>query len=110
MINEMKFNEDVAMMCGLKEAVLASFLWDLMLRDDEAVYRYGKMWTRISQRGISMHLPYMSERVISRAARKLRDKGILTIEKINDSKFDHTYSYAFTEFGCDLMIDEGCLF
>ena len=110
MINEMKFNEDVAMMCGLKEAVLASFLWDLMLRDDEAVYRYGKMWTRISQRGISVHLPYMSERVISRAARKLRDKGILTIEKINDSKFDHTYSYAFTEFGCDLMIDEGCLF
>ena len=110
MINEMKFNEDVAMMCGLKEAVLASFLWDLMLRDDEAVYRYGKMWTRISQRGISVHLPYMSERVISRAARKLRDKGILAIEKINDSKFDHTYSYAFTEFGCDLMIDEGCLF
>ena len=44
------------------------------------------------------------------AARKLRDKGILAIEKINDSKFDHTYSYAFTEFGCDLMIDEGCLF
>lgn len=108
--NYTQFNDEIAEKYGLKEAVLASFLWDLMLRDDEAVYRYGKMWTRISQRGISMHLPYMSERVISRAARKLKDKGILAIEKINDSKFDHTYSYAFTEFGCDLMIDEGCLF
>lgn len=37
----------------------------------------------------------MSEKVIARAAKKLKDHGILAIEKMNDSKFDHTYSYAF---------------
>ena len=42
MINEMKFNEDVAMMCGLKEAVLASFLWVLVAKDDDVMYRYGR--------------------------------------------------------------------
>ena len=109
-INYTQFNEEIAEKYGLKEAVLATFLWDLILRDDEAIYRYGKMWTRISQRSISVHLPYMSEKVIARAAKKLKDHGILAIEKMNDSKFDHTYSYAFTEFGCDLMIDDGCLF
>ena len=46
MINEMKFNEDVAMMCGLKEAVLASFLWDLVAKDDDVMYRYGRLWSR----------------------------------------------------------------
>ena len=38
MINEMKFNEDVAMMCGLKEAVLASFLWDLVANEVDTDY------------------------------------------------------------------------
>lgn len=65
MINEMKFNEDVALMCGLKEAVLASYLWDLISRDDDVIYRYEKLWTRISQRSLSVHLPFLSERAMS---------------------------------------------
>lgn len=103
MINEMKFNEDVALMCGLKEAVLASYLWDLISRDDDVIYRYGKLWTRISQRSLSVHLPFLSERAISRAAKKLEKEGIIAIDEYNGSKFDRTYSYAFTEFGGEVM-------
>lgn len=103
MITEMKFNEDVAVMCGLKEAVLATYLWELIARDDDAMYRYGRLWTRISQKSLSVHLPYLSERAISRAARKLQKKGIITIDEFNSSKFDRTYSYAFTDFGDEVM-------
>lgn len=105
MINEMKFNEDVAVMCGLKEAVLASYLWELISIDDDSMYRYGRLWTRISQRSLSVHLPFLSEKAISRAARKLQEKGIIAIDEFNSSKFDRTYSYAFTEFGDELMCD-----
>ena len=107
MINEMKFNEDVAMMCGLKEAVLASFLWDLVAKDDDVMYRYGRLWSRISQKNISVHLPYMSERMISRAARRLEKRGIIAIDEYNVSRFDHTYSYSFTEYGEELMSVNG---
>lgn len=103
MINEMRFNEDVAMMCGLKEAVLATYLWDLIARDDDAMYRYGKLWTRMSQRSLSIHLPFLSEKMISRAAKRLQKEGIIVIDEFNNSKFDRTYSYAFTEFGDTVM-------
>ena len=103
MINEMRFNEDVALMCGLKEAVLATYLWDLIARDDDAMYRYGRLWTRISQRSLSIHLPFLSEKMIARAARRLEKESIISIDEFNNSKFDRTHSYAFTEFGDNVM-------
>lgn len=103
MITEMKFNEDVAVMCGLKEAVLATYLWELIARDDDTMYRFGRLWTRISQKSLSVHLPFMSEKAISRAARKLQKEGIIAIDEFNSSKFDRTYSYAFTDFGDEVM-------
>ena len=108
MNNEMKFTEDIAMMCGLKEAVLATFLYNLIAKDDDVMYRYGRLWSRISQKSISVHLPFMSVYSISRAARKLEEKGIIAIDEYNASRFDHTHSYSFTEFGDEIMSDTGC--
>ena len=107
MITEMKFNEEVAVMCGLKEAVLATYLWNLIARDDDVMYRYGRLWTRISQKSLSIHLPFLSVRSISGAAKKLEKEGIIAIDEFNSSKFDRTHSYAFTEFGDELMTDNG---
>ena len=45
MNNEMKFNEDIAMMCGLKEAVLATFLYNLIAKDDDVMYPF-RRWAR----------------------------------------------------------------
>ena len=50
----------------------------------------------------------MSKYKISRAAKKLKKEGILAIDEFNRSKFDRTYSYAFTEFGEEVVADSGC--
>ena len=105
--NDIRFSEDMAVRYGVNEAILASYLWDLILRDDDSMYRYGKMWTRISQKSLAIHLPFMSERKISRAAKRLKKEGILAIDEFNSSKFDRTHSYAFTEFGEDVVADCG---
>ena len=106
--NDIRFDEDMAVRYGIHEAILAAYLWDLIIRDDDSMYRYGKLWTRISQKSLSIHLPFMSESTISRAAKKLKKEGILVIDEFNRSKFDRTYSYAFTEFGEELVADSGC--
>ena len=49
----------------------------------------------------------MSERMISRAARRLEKRGIIAIDEYNVSRFDHTYSYSFTEYGEELMSVNG---
>ena len=105
--NDIRFDEDMAVRYGIHEAILAAYLWDLITRDDDSMYRYGKVWTRISQKSLSVHLPFMSKYKISRAAKKLKKEGILAIDEFNRSKFDRTHSYAFTEFGEEMVADCG---
>ena len=45
---------------------------------------------------------------LAEALGKLKKEGILVIDEFNRSKFDRTYSYAFSEFGEEVVADSGC--
>ena len=108
MNNRLEFNQAVAEQCGIREAVVATYLWDRLRRDDEALYRRGKMWTRVSQRMIRTALPFLTEHTVRSAVRRLREADILrTDDDFNHDRFDHTYWYSFTEYGEELM-EPGC--
>jgi|LSQX01.3.fsa_nt_gb hypothetical protein len=105
MNNEMNFNIDVADRCGVNAATVATFLWHMLAGDPESIYRHGNEWTRISQKEITAHLPFLTLGMVQGALRKLRDEGVIKSAVLNNNKFDHTNWYTFTEYGDVLMME-----
>ena len=48
-------------------------------------------------------LPFMSVDMARRSLKKLAEEGIIVRDVFNDDKFDHTYWYAFTDYGFEMM-------
>ena len=101
--NEMNFNIYVADLCGVNAAAVATFLWDILAADTELIRRHGKEWVRISQKEMTVHLPFLTLGMVQGALTRLRDEGVIRSAVLNNNKFDHTNWYSFTEYGCVLM-------
>jgi hypothetical protein len=100
---ERKFNTEIARLCGTNAAVIASRLWEAQADADAVFYIDGYPWIRASYKRVTACLPFLTVHMVRTAMRKLRKEGIVKVGVYNKSKFDHTYSYAFTGYGCDLM-------
>ena len=103
MVNTIDFNKDIARDYGLRESVIATYLWELLDRDMASIERNGRVWTRISQRMITVALPFMSVDMARRSLKKLVEEGIIIRAEFNDDKFDRTHWYTFTDYGCEMM-------
>ena len=100
---EKTLNTEIARLCGTNAAVVASQLWAAQSNADAAFYIDGYPWVRASYKRITAYLPFLTVHMVRTAVRKLREEGIIKTGVYNKSKFDHTYSYAFTGYGKDLM-------
>ena len=97
------FDTDIARKCGVNAATVASFLWDRIYSEDDYKTEYGVEWTRVSQKTMTANMPHMSVKMIANAVKRLKNKGYIKVSKFNDSKFDKTNWYAFTDFGFEAM-------
>ena len=107
--NEMRFNTDIAMVCGIRESVIAVFLRDLQAVSDETTYRHGYFWVKCTQKTMTVHMPFLTEDMVRLSVRKLVDRGIIKIAVLDEDLFDHTYYYTFTDYGLELLDDGRCL-
>ena len=98
-----KFNTEIARLCGVNAAVVASQLWEAQANADAAFYIDGYPWVRASYRRITVYLPFLTVHMVRTAVKKLLKEGVIKAGEYNDSRFDRTHSYAFTGFGRDLM-------
>lgn len=103
MVNTLDFNKEIARDYGLRESVIATYLWELLEKDMESIERNGRIWTRISQRMITMALPFMTVDMARRSLKKLAEEGIIMRAEFNDDKFDRTHWYTFTDYGNEMM-------
>lgn len=97
------FDTDIARKCGVNAATVASFLWERIYSEDDYKTEYGVEWTRVSQKTMTANMPHMSVKMIANAVKRLKNKGYIKVSKFNDSKFDKTNWYAFTDFGFEAM-------
>ena len=100
---EKKFNTEIARLCGVNAAVVASQLWEAQANADAAFYIDGYPWVRASYKRITAYLPFLTVHMVQTAVKKLLREGIIKVGEYNDSRFDRTHSYAFTGYGKDLM-------
>ena len=102
---EKKLNTEIARMCGTNAGVIAALLWELQADADADAVRYidGYPWMRASYKKMTVYLPFLTVHMVRTSVKKLLEEGVIKVGVYNDSRFDHTHSYAFTGYGIDLM-------
>jgi len=99
------FDVDLAKEYGVTEAILlANFeYWIAKNKANGVNYHDGYYWTYNSTKAFSELFPYLTQRQIQTALKNLRDAGILQTANYNQSKYDRTLWYAFTDKGLSIL-------
>ena len=99
------FDVEIAEKYGVSEAILLQHLWFWIEKNkaNEVNFYDGSYWTYNSTKAFVKLFPYMTQRQIQNALKKLKDKGIIKTGNYNKSAYDRTLWYAFTELGNSIM-------
>lgn len=99
------FNVNLAKEFGIIEAILLNNLefWIAKNKANGTNYYDGYYWTFNSTKAFNELFPYISQRQIQNALKKLKEKGIIQTGNYNKSSYDRTLWYAFTTNGESIM-------
>lgn len=99
------FNIEVAKKLGIAPAVILNNLywWIEKNRANEKHYYDGYYWTYNSRKAYVLQFPYLTERQIEYALRKLIDEGYVITGNYNKASFDRTLWYAITKEGYSIL-------
>ena len=99
------FDVDIAKEYGILEAILLNNIWFWIEKNkaNNTNFYDGYYWTYNSTRAFNELFPYVSQRQIQNALKKLIDNGILKTGNYNKVAYDRTLWYAFTEKGKCIM-------
>lgn len=99
------FNIEVAKRLGIAPAVILNNLywWIEKNRANEKHYHDGYYWTYNSRKAYVEQFPYLTERQIEYALRKLIDEGYIITGNYNKASFDRTLWYAITKRGYSIL-------
>lgn len=102
---EHHFNVDIARQFGVNAAILLNNLqfWIAKNTASDENYHDGYYWTYNSAKAYSELFPYLSEKQIRSALKKLEDEGIILVGNYNSSKLNRTQWYAITEKGFAIL-------
>ena len=101
-----KFRNNVAMQFGIPAAVIAEHLWYLYLNEaygDDRNQFNGSYWCRCSQTALMYEFPFLSRHMVQDALAVLRKKRMIRKGCFNESRFDNTSWWTFTEYGVKMM-------
>lgn len=104
-----KFNERLAKEVGVREAIIAQYLWEVLLLSIEEgteTEREHRLWVKASGRDLTAAFPFFSKDGCLDALKNLREAHILVKGSFNESRFDHTYWHAFTNYGLKMISKE----
>lgn len=91
------FDTRVAEKVGLNAAVIAYSIqyWCTHKEANQKDIHDGKAWVYNSMKAWSELLPYLSEKQIRTALKKLEDAGIIQVRNLNEKQYDQTRWYAY---------------
>jgi len=100
-----KFNSGIAERFGITAALLLEYIWKEVKENEfhgRCSYE-GNIWMRCSKKTFTAHMPYLSKGMVKRGIVSLKKAGLLVQGEHNESRFDRTAWYAFTEYGKKVM-------
>lgn len=109
-MESLEVNFEVAKVAGVNAALVLS----LISRRTETVtpdgifYDQDRVWMRASMEAISERIPFLSVAAVRTAIRKLKEAGLITVENLNATPYDHTKWYTLTEKAEELINPAAC--
>lgn len=102
------FDTNIAERYGVNCAVLLQNIWH-WVRKNEANGKHfhdGRYWTFNSTKAFRALFPYLTQKQIETALKKLRDDGIIVTGNYNELKYDRTLWYAVTKKGESILLQK----
>ena len=99
------FDVDIAKEYGILEAILLNNIWYWIEKNkaNEVNFYDGFYWTYNSTRAFNQLFPYVSQRQIQNALKKLKEQELIQTGNYNKIAYDRTLWYAFTKKGECIM-------
>lgn len=100
------FDINVAKRYGVNCAVILQNLWHWIRKNEANGMNYydENHWTYNSTKAFADLFPYLSQKQIETALKRLRDEGIIVTGNYNEHKYDRTLWYAITEKGKSILL------
>ena len=86
---------------GINTALVAAYLFSEMKKNGREAHE--RRWVRCARKTLTAVYPFLGEKAVSNALKRLTKHGILLKYEYNDSRFDRTLSFSFTDYGRTLM-------
>lgn len=105
MIGEHHFHVSVAVEVGVNAAVLLEqFNWWISKNQANGKHFHdGRYWTYNSTKAFAEMYPYMSQKAVKNALRKLEDGGYIVVGDYNENRMKRPNWYSITEKGYSLL-------
>ena len=99
------FNVNLASKYGILEAILIQniYYWTLKNKANDKHFHDGYYWTYNSIKAFGELFPYVSERQIQNALKKIKELGIIITNNFNTSPYDKTLWYTISNKGISIM-------
>ena len=99
------FDADIAIKYGINAAIILEHLgfWIKHNEANNTNFYDDNYWTYNSVKAMKELFPYISERQINTAMKKLIDEGLVIVGNYNKSTYDRTLWYALTEKGRSVL-------
>lgn len=100
------FDIHIAELYGVNCAVILQNIWHWIRKNEANGMNYydGHYWTYNSTKAFKELFPYLSQKQIETALKKLRDEDILITGNYNAVKYDRTLWYAITPKGKSILL------
>lgn len=109
-MESLEVNFEVAKIAGVNAAIVLSLisLRTGTVTPDGIFYDQDRVWMRASMEDISERIPFLSVAAVRTALRKLKEAGLITVENLNATPYDHTKWYTLTEKAEELIKSPAC--
>ena len=100
-----RFDTEIAKQYDIVTAILLDnfYFWIKQNEVNERNFKDGRYWTYNSKKAIAEWFPYLNERQLDYALKKMVEQGLIIKGNYNENKYDRTLWYAITDFGYSIL-------
>jgi DNA-binding PadR family transcriptional regulator len=100
-----RFDTEIAKQYDIVTAILLDnfYFWIKQNEVNERNFKDGRYWTYNSKKAIAEWFPYLNERQLDYALKKMVEQGLIIKGNYNENKFERKLWYAITDFGYSIL-------
>lgn len=109
-MESLEVNVEVAKVVGVNAALVLGLISRRTgtVTPDGIFCDQDRVWMRASMANISERIPFLSVSAVRTAIRKLKEAGLITVENLNATTYDHTKWYTLTGKAEELINQPAC--